>query len=40
MAVDGRERIFVCRQSAAMITDFVEKLIEMGDKAELSGVRC
>ena len=27
-------------QSAAMITDFVEKLIEMGDKAELSGVRC
>lgn len=27
---DGRERIFVCRQSAAMITDFVEKLIEMG----------
>ena len=40
MAVDGRERIFVCRQSAAMITDFVENLIEMGDRAELSGVRC
>lgn len=40
VAVDGRERIFVCRQSAAMITDFVESLVKMGDEAESSGVRC
>ena len=40
VAVDGRERIFVCGQSAAMITDFVESLVKKGDEAESSGVRC
>lgn len=40
VAIDGRERSFVCHQSAAMITDFVENLVKMGDEAESRGVRC
>ncbi len=36
VALDGRERAFVCEQSASMITEFVENLARMGDgtKAE------
>lgn len=34
IAVDGRERIFICEQSAAMLTEFVESLVAVGQKAE------
>lgn len=34
VALDGRERIFICEQSAAMITEFVEELIKASEKAE------
>lgn len=36
VALDGRERIFVCEQSAAMITEFVEELVKVGEKGEAS----
>ena len=36
VALDGRERVFVCEQSASMITNFVDNLAKMGDKAETS----
>ena len=39
VALDGRERIFICEQSAAMITEFVENLARMGSKAEADGIR-
>ncbi len=39
VALDGRERIFICEQSAAMITEFVDNLAKMGDKAEADGIR-
>lgn len=39
VALDGRERIFICEQSAKMITGFVEELVERGRRAESSGVR-
>lgn len=39
VAIDGRERVFICEQSAAMISEFVENLIDMGVKAEMRGVR-
>ena len=34
IAVDGRERVFICEQSAAMLTEFVESLVAVGQKAE------
>ena len=34
LAIDGRERIFICEQSAAMITKFVDELIRASEKAE------
>lgn len=37
VALDGRERIFICEQSAAMITDFVEDLVKLSRKAETGG---
>lgn len=33
IAMDGRERIFVCSQSADMVTEFVNELVEIGQKA-------
>ena len=33
IAIDNRERVFVCEQSAALITDFVRQLEEMGTAA-------
>lgn len=39
VALDGRERVFICEQSAKMITGFVEELVERGRKAENSGIR-
>lgn len=34
VALDGRERIFICEQSAAMITNFLNDLVEVSEKAE------
>jgi hypothetical protein len=34
VALDGRERVFVCEQSASMITDFVDNLAKMGDSVD------
>lgn len=39
VALDGRERVFVCEQSASMITDFVDNLAKTGDKAEMGNTR-
>lgn len=36
VALDGRERVFICEQSAAMLTEFVENLVAVGQKAEAS----
>lgn len=33
VAIDNRERVFVCDQSAALIADFVESLEKMGEEA-------
>ena len=33
VAIDNRERIFVCEQSTALIADFVNELEKMGDAA-------
>ena len=33
VAIDNRERVFVCDQSAALIADFVERLEKMGEVA-------
>ncbi len=33
VALDGRERIFICEQSAAMITGFIENLVKVSDQA-------
>lgn len=33
VALDGRERIFICEQSAAMITNFVENLVKVSAQA-------
>lgn len=34
VALDGRERVFVCEQSASMITEFVDNLAKMGDRPD------
>ena len=34
VALDGRERVFICDQSAAMITEFVENLVKISMQAE------
>ena len=39
VALDGRERIFICDQSAAMITEFVNDLARMSQKAETGTLR-
>jgi len=33
VAIDGRERIFICEQSAAMITTFIDNLEKVGSRA-------
>ena len=37
VAIDNRERVFVCEQSAALIADFVESLEKMGEVASEPG---
>ena len=37
VAVDNRERVFVCDQSAALIADFVDNLEKMGEAASGPG---
>ena len=37
VAIDNRERVFVCEQSAALIADFVESLEKMGEVAAEPG---
>ena len=37
VAIDNRERVFVCDQSAALIADFVDNLEKMGEVASESG---
>ena len=37
VAVDNRERVFVCDQSAALIADFVDNLEKMGEVASGPG---
>ena len=37
VAIDNRERVFVCDQSAALIADFVESLEKMGEVASEPG---
>ncbi len=39
IALDGRERIFICDQSAAMISEFVDNLVDLGEKAEVNSAR-
>ena len=39
IALDGRERVFICDQSAAMISEFVDNLVDLGDKAEVNSAR-
>jgi Fic family protein len=34
VALDGRERMFVCEQASSMITAFVDSLAKIGDRAE------
>lgn len=38
VALDGRERIFVCEQSAAMITSFIENLVKVSQQASDAGL--
>ena len=37
VAIDNRERVFVCDQSAALIADFVDNLEKMGEVASEPG---
>ena len=37
VAIDNRERVFVCDQSAALIADFVDNLEKMGEVAAEPG---